>query len=143
LTILLQLSTQSNLCDAVIRLFTRSEYSHVDFVMPNGDLFGAHPLKGVSRRAPGPVARRLLLTADAPARVLEIAEGELGKPYDYTAVFSQIIFGRDWQRPDSWFCSELIAWCFQEAGFPLFPPHVTFSLITPRDLLLSARLHRL
>jgi len=142
MTILLQLSTQSNLCDAVIRFSTRSEYSHVDFVLPNGDLLGAHPLKGVSRRAPGPVARRLLLTADAPARVLDIAEGELGKPYDYTAVFSQIIFGRDWQRPDSWFCSELVAYCFEQGGAPLFPPDVRFSRITPRDLLLSARLVR-
>jgi hypothetical protein len=60
---------------------------------------------------------------------------QIGKPYDALAIVS-FAAGRDWQAPDSWFCSELQAAALAACG--LFPERlaVGFSHITPRDLLL-------
>ena len=40
---------------------------------------------------------------------------------------------RDWQQDDSWFCSELAAWSFQQAGSPLFRANAA-RRVTPQDL---------
>jgi len=138
------LSTSSNPCDTFIRWTTRSEYSHADFILPDGQLFGAHPLKGVCRRPPDPSRRSIRLIAPgAPATVLDYALTQEGKPYDFTAVFAQILFNRNWQWEGSWFCSELIAASFFRAGVPLFPNGISAYRVTPRDLLLSPVLKRL
>ena len=40
---------------------------------------------------------------------------QLHKPYDKPAILG-FAFGRNWQEPDSWFCSELQAAALQECG---------------------------
>ncbi len=63
---------------------------------------------------------------------------QIGKPYDTSAIWSFYSKrdGRDWQEPDSWFCSELISAALAEYG--VFPQHMaeSFSRVTPRDLML-------
>jgi len=44
---------------------------------------------------------------------------QIGKKYDWTALIG-IPFHRDWSEADSWFCSELVAWAFDQGGTPLF-----------------------
>lgn len=51
--------------------------------------------------------------------VIAAARAQLGKPYDLTGILG-IALHRDWQEQDKWFCSELVAWSFDQAGFPLF-----------------------
>ena len=46
---------------------------------------------------------------------LGMALQQIGKPYDWRALFG-FLFHRDWTEPDSWFCSELVAWSAQQGG---------------------------
>jgi uncharacterized protein YycO len=72
---------------------------------------------------------------DAPDAVLAYAVSQLGKKYDWSGVFNFIEPNRNWQEDDSWFCSELVAKAFLEAGTPLInaPAH----RVAPGDLLHS------
>ena len=65
--------------------------------------------------------------------VLTMAQTQLGKPYDWGGVFG-IGIRRRWQDADSWFCSELVAWAMEKAGFPLFRTQAW--RITPQHLYL-------
>lgn len=73
------------------------------------------------------------IPARNPAAVHAAARAELGRPYDWLGVLG-IGVRRRWQSPDSWFCSELIAYAFEAAGEPLFRGQPW--RITPRDLFL-------
>ena len=63
--------------------------------------------------------------------VIAAARSQIGKPYDWAGVLG-FGFRRRWQDDDAWFCSELVAWAFAEAGTPLF--RTEHWRITPRDL---------
>jgi len=67
-----------------------------------------------------------------PLAIIAAACSQLGKLYDYTAILG-LGFHRDWQEMDSWFCSELVAWAFDEAGLPLFRREVLHR-VTPQHL---------
>lgn len=65
------------------------------------------------------------------AAIIAAARSQIGKPYDWAGVLG-FGFRRRWQDDDAWFCSELVAWAFAEAGTPLFREHAW--RITPRDI---------
>lgn len=128
-----------------IRLATWSWASHVDFVLPDGRLLGARPGGGVNlllhRDADYGRIERFSVNTDHAGLIIAHARAQTGKPYDWLALIGHVV-RRDWQRTDSWFCSELIAWAFEQAGDPLFRQK-KHHRITPRDLLLSGRLQRI
>jgi uncharacterized protein YycO len=64
-----------------------------------------------------------------------IAEAELGKHYDYLAIFG-IVFQRDWHNPNRWICSEYVPFVFEEAGIPLIRTDESLNRIVPQDLWL-------
>ncbi len=125
----------------LIQLATWSWCSHVDIELHPQWLLGALPGDGVVMRAPEETARVErysiggLSAADERA-VLRFAEAQLGKPYDWPGVLGWGLRQRNWQQDDSWFCSELVAWAFLQAGHPLLRAEDAWR-ITPRDLLLS------
>ena len=137
--ITLLFTTSYHPLSAVIRATTWSRWSHVALVDGNTVIEAA---------APGGVAKRTL--ADAiqhardyelvqlpcrnPIKVLQAASSQIGKRYDYSAIVG-LWLHRDWQDERRWFCSELIAWAFQEAGEPLFRPDAA-RRITPQHLYL-------
>lgn len=136
--ITVEFSFRGGLAGKIVQAATWSWASHVDFVLPDGLLLGAVPDGGVSLRAWSPPVRAERYTVDAHPFVLQCAQSQLGKPYDFVGVLG-IGLHRDWAETDSWFCSELIAWAFQKAGKPLLrADHL--DRITPRDLLLSTAL---
>jgi uncharacterized protein YycO len=51
--------------------------------------------------------------------IWEAALTQVGKKYDWTALVG-IPFHRDWSEDYAWFCSEFIAWAFDQGGTPLF-----------------------
>lgn len=133
--ITLQFSTTSHPASRLICWGTWGRHSHVDFVLPDGRLFGAVP-GGVMARPFDPSALRIeRYLVDAPASVLERALSQEGKPYDWEGVLGYAL-RRDWQEDDAWFCSELVAWAFQADGSPLLRAVAAWR-INPRDLLLS------
>lgn len=135
----LQFSTRPGLGSRLIRWFTWSEFSHVDFVLYTADgvwLLGSKA-DGVKRRPYiesnySHVARFNL--PDCPPAAVQFAETQIGKPYDFSALFG-FLLRRDWAEDDSWFCSELVYWAFEQAGYrPFRGMHM--SRITPQHLLM-------
>jgi uncharacterized protein YycO len=133
--IILQFTARRKIGSWLIRQFTWSDYSHVDIVLPDGRLLGARLDGGVSIQPPGSFEECVRFEVDAPNDVIRHVMSQIGKPYDYAAIFG-IIFRRNWHNPKKWFCSELVAWAFEEAGHPLLRTE-NFNRVTPRDLLLS------
>lgn len=138
--------------DFVARAIAAGEYGfwciHVDAVMPDDTLLGAHLDGGVLARPSGYDAgqrtRELIVslpsTAEQDDAFHAFLRAQIGKPYDLTAI-AALVLGRDWTEADSWFCSELQAAALVHAGWFPAAPATAFAKITPRDLLLmvSAR----
>ena len=129
-------SRKHHIGSLLLRAFLWSGWSHVAIV-DGEDVIEAVAGDGVRRR---PMAALLaesseFVVVSVPAlnaqAVVAAAASQIGKPYDWRGVLG-IGFRRRWQDADSWFCSELVAWAFREAGHPLF--RLDEWRITPRDL---------
>jgi uncharacterized protein YycO len=126
----------------LIRFFTWSDWSHVGIVF-DGKIIESVAGIGVREVAlaqaipKGTDFQILSYRCDDPAAVIAAARTQIGKPYDNSAIFG-FIGRRDWQKPDSWFCSELVAWAFAHAGFALFRPD-SVHRVTPGDLWMLAQ----
>lgn len=123
--------------------------THVEAVMPDGTLLGAHLDGGVQARPVGydkaDMTRELFVELEifgSSASIDLSVEGQfntflraqLGKPYDTEAVLGLGV-GRDWRAPDSWFCSELQAAGLEACGY-LPKLSAADNHVSPRDLLL-------
>ena len=134
-SIRLLFSTSHHPMSAVIRACTWSKWSHVALVA------GPCAIEAVTtgvRKVPvleamdrAKRAAVVELPCRDPRAVIAAAESQLGKPYDFTAIVG-LGLHRDWQEDDRWFCSELVAWAFAEAGTPLFRTEAW--RITPQDI---------
>jgi len=123
----------------LIRWATWSEWSHVDVIMPDGSYVGARGSGGVVRHQESQDAsvKQVLLvyvTQSVYDRFYSNIESQIGKPYDWEAILGHV-FRKKWDDADAWFCSELVAWAFSEAGMPLI--RAAKNKVTPRDLTLS------
>jgi uncharacterized protein YycO len=125
----------------IIKLGTFSEWSHVDLVTPDYQFLGARIDGGVQVRKPGyDIPYKTQCFVDVPLnaaqeqRLWDFANAQVGKPYDWTAILG-IAFRRDWREDDAWFCSELVAAAFEQAGRPLLQG--LLNRITPRDISIS------
>lgn len=116
--------------------------SHVDAVMPDGSMLGAHGT-GVQERPAGYdasyLARDLVVEIGCPQhfsdRFYAFVQSQLGKPYDYGGIGQFANGGRKWETPDAWFCSELIAAALIHCGY-LRELAIEADRISPRDLFL-------
>lgn len=130
----------------MIEWFDHGAYSHVDIVLPSGELLGARNdvidgiPAGVQIRPPNYVSGDNVLRVDLPApaavveRFYELAHAQIGKPYDRTAIVGFVV-GRDWREDDSWFCSELFMWLLEQSGY-LHRLSAPCEKIAPDDALL-------
>lgn len=99
-------------------------------------LIEATPHAGVRRRvvaADDPAWRWSANVADLTdsqrAAIVQRARSVLGRPYDWPSVVGvglRVLWARyrgyAYDHPDTrLFCSELVAWCYREAGYDLFP----------------------
>jgi len=137
--IILQFSTTKNSWGDrwswVIRHMCHSPFSHVDIELPDGSLLGSSdsPKARVIAGNPRGVAirpnnyenygyrRRMIIQTDKADAIIAAAKSQLGKPFDNSALkgfLSDALPGqRDWRDTLSWFCSELIMWAFETAGY--------------------------
>lgn len=136
-TISLLFTRQSDLLSRAIRTFTWSRWSHVALIDGYGAI-EATPPDGVVVNDTEVVLMRssefelVELPCSNPEAVRAAAASQVGKPYDYTALMG-LALRRDWQEEDAWFCSELIAWAFEQAGEPLFRAEC-LRRVTPQHL---------
>lgn len=108
----------------IVRAGTWSAWSHVDLI-DGTTLLGAAAFEGVQRTSMAArvskASRAAIMTipCESAGTVLAAARSQIGAGYDWLGTFG-IALRRDWQEPDRWFCSELVAFAFQMAGHPLF-----------------------
>jgi hypothetical protein len=131
--------------------------THVEAVMPDGTLLGAHLDGGVQARPAeydkAEMTRELFVDLDgtqvafsavrskpdigvltAEDAFHDFLRAQVGKPYDTEAVLGLGV-GRNWRTADSWFCSELIAAALEACGY-LPRLSAADNHISPRDILL-------
>lgn len=132
-------SDNDGLIARLIKSFTWSHYCHVGFYdRQNGTVidsdFSRH---GVSEYSFDELKKnypRILLRTfpNVPRSVLEVARGQIGKPYDLTAILG-IGIHRNWQDPRKWFCAEFLAWSCAQTGVPIINKESW--RVTPQDVL--------
>jgi hypothetical protein len=125
-------------------------YSHVEFVLDDETVFGAHFRTGVARSlsegAHVTGTRTVVLTASEAQIDLLCAflQAQEGKPYDIEAIVSiaagALLGPRNWRSSNSWMCSELVTAALENSGI-ISTLADEASHISPRDvmLILSAR----
>lgn len=140
-TISLLFSASHHPMSSVIRACTWSSWSHVA-IIDGDEVIEAMAPNGVRRfpvvQAIDHAKRAAIVELPCmdPQAVIAAAASQLGKPYDYTAIVG-LGLHRDWQEDDAWFCSELVAWSFAQAGESLFRAEV-LRRITPQHLWMLA-----
>lgn len=145
--ITLQFVCDTAISSKIIAWFGAGNFSHVDVVMPDGQLLGARS-DAIGGKPPGVQIRpagydnfALKVQFTLPASQTEVADcyaflmKQIGKPYDFTAI-AGFIAGRDWRQQDSWICSELAAAAL-EAAHILPALYVPTNKITPDALALA------
>jgi hypothetical protein len=155
-TVVIQFSTSTAWQSGIIRKICHSPFSHVDVVMDGGCLGASDQGKDSPVLAGNPqgvavrpheyqefgIRRRAVIripTADKQ-RFESLLRAELGKPFDGEALHAflstRTSIGRDWRDADKWFCSELVTWALEEAGFFNYDLAVSKDRVSPADLLL-------
>ena len=100
--------------------------THVEAILPDGRSIASWFYGGVQVKPAGydvgayshELRVSITCTEAQQAAFYAFMRSQIGKPYDALAIVA-FAAGRDWQEPDSWFCSELIAAALVEAG--IFP----------------------
>jgi hypothetical protein len=131
--------TSSNVPGArIIQRFTSFQYSHVGIeIVDEKRVVDSTMFKGVAESSIDDFLSRygqstaLCFDIPNPDGFLKFVNEQIGKPYDYTAI-AAFPFARDWEKPDSWHCSELGVKSAVEAGL-IIKPRIPKSRITPRD----------
>lgn len=122
-------------------------YSHVDIVLPDGNLLGARSDKcgdippGVQIRPSDYLAGQSTFQIKVPSyhedhekEFYAFLAEQVGKPYDALAIAAFVV-GRNWRCNDAWFCSELAAAALEYSRL-IFPLAAPANKVTPGDLLL-------
>jgi len=136
---------------------THSPFSHVDFVMADGNLIGSsnNPHAPVIRGNPSGVAIRppdyqrfavrrdahIQTTFERAQRFEAYLREQLGKPFDGEALKPEVFLSphfewREWRKEESWFCAELIAHAVEVAELLDWAIPGIKNRVTPADLIL-------
>lgn len=133
---------------ALIRLAGRSPWSHVDIVLPSGQLLGARLFgpggRGVRIREPDYAnfahAMRVSIHSKNAAKFYALAEKQVGKPYDWIGILGFMfpllvprLTPADWQNPEAWprfFCDHMVLVLLEAIGnwvrpLVMSPDHIT------------------
>ena len=124
----------------VIEYCTRSWCSHVEAIENGFCTYGAMLDGGVKARqfsdkTYASVSKfevwNIPCTQDQVDKFWKFLLDQNGKPYDWRAIVSFGLGERDWQEPDSWFCSELQVAAGLAAGFWSIPSETHIDRIDP------------
>jgi hypothetical protein len=153
----LRFSGSSNIAAMAVKIDTWSWASHSETLIEPDDLsalgqilppgtqprlYGALPGTGVGfRPMNATVGDRveqytIQMHDQTKYTIIKHLLAQQGKPYDWTGIIGFALH-RNWNNDDTkWFCSELIAWAFEQSGFPLLRTDQVNKL-APATLLLS------
>ena len=148
MTVILRFVTCHDLVSSAIRGGEMGFWaSHVEALMPDNTLLGAHYVGGVQSRPrdydQGQWTKDLYVTipcTDKEAlRFESFLRSQIGKPYDTVAI-GEMALGAltgeapDWTQSPAWICSALQTAALLSAGI-IYAAPTTVRLATPRDVL--------
>lgn len=140
--LLSQFSTEATAGAAAIRYFTEGTVSHVDLVLPTGELLGARLSGGVAVRPPNyaKFTATYRLWAEVPDidAAYAFAHAQVGKPYNWKAIVDMALHRerKFSQYQSSWFCDELNYEIYAAGGLALLNLSNPFWL-TPQEEMQS------
>lgn len=116
--------------DRLVQILGRTYYSHVDFVLQEGDCFGSQFPDGVQFYVSKDESHYFILKEGIPEEWLE---AEYGKPYDPWGVLCNWLTERrpGWDDTKSWYCSELVLYMLEKQSEKIFKA----GTLTPDNLL--------
>lgn len=138
---IVRLVSGNGVASGLIKWYTNSPFSHVEFWTPNGYL-GSQAPEGVMLRPfnytgfDSESFREYKLPDAAELALMQWCTAQVGKGYDWLAILA-LPLHRDWRSEDDWYCSEFVAAAFDHVGYPLFQNPQDVTKITPRDVSLS------
>lgn len=115
---------QGDLFDKMIRLWTRSPYSHTEIII-DGRWYSSSPRDGrVRGRVIVPTPghwdfAEVTMTESDTQKVLSFLRSQIGKRYDWLGIFLSQIVPLGIQNPTRWFCSELCSAALKKGGMRL------------------------
>ena len=124
----------------IIRLLTFSRWNHVAIEV-GGIVYESVTAGGVRRVPAGSFpglwekTASVSVSVDNPGEMLTFLNAQVGKPYDWTAIFA-LPFRKSWHARDKWFCSELVAEALIADGSNAIPRLKSYR-VTPRDLWIT------
>jgi len=139
----LRFSSAKTFASWLVATWTGTWTSHVEFVVSEGQYLGSDMETGVAfvddqyyidTHLKREEYVKVKVTQEQYDIIYQYARSQIGKDYDTWALIGNL-FRRNWQETKKWFCSELIAKSFKEAGYPLM--NYRTNRITPLDLLKS------
>lgn len=126
-----------NLGGRILRLFLMSKWNHVA-IQVGDSVYESVSGPGVIRRPFSAFAKSwdrvssVEVDISEVTRMLHFLNEQLGKPYDWKAIFA-FPFRGSWEDRNAWFCSELVYEAVKE-GEGSLPDRMPANRITPRDL---------
>ncbi|MBW1672137.1 MAG: hypothetical protein JRJ45_00575 [Deltaproteobacteria bacterium] len=130
----------------LIKIQTRSDYSHVAFLLDDGTVIEAWALLGVRHVASPTEAHKSGTVIDTfeieseydSLATMDFLKSQLGKKYDYRGIV-RFLTRRKSPADDRWFCSELVMEALRRGGLDL-QERLPSSYATPRDVVISPHL---
>lgn len=98
--------------DGLIKLWTRSDYCHVEFIFPDGRMFSSVP--GIGTRftenfnEADYYIKELTLTNKQINTLWDFCYEELNCDYDWKGIFLSQIVSMSREDSEKWFCSEIV-----------------------------------
>lgn len=111
---------------------------HVIEASAIGEPKGVRPVTLSTFMARHPDARLRKIEHGRPEQVWLHASTRIGKRYDWKWFAGWLVRKRDWQDPEAFTCSELIAWACEQSGEPLFEGDHTWS-VTPQQIYMISK----
>jgi hypothetical protein len=142
-TLTSQFVTEGDASSALVRYLSDGEVSHVDLMLPTGELLGARLRGGVAIRPPGyrPFTKIIQVSCQVPdvdAAYL-FATQQVGKPYNKRAILDMVLHRARLFTANqaSWFCDELNYEIYLAGGVQLLNT-LNPLWLTPQEELLSS-----
>jgi len=130
---------RNDLLSHFIRAVTWSSWSHVALLNGETAVEAVWPKVRITTRTQLLCYWQDVLETDLPCSddvvAWEAALSQVGKPYDWKALFGNLFHNRDWHDQGQWDCSCLTAWAIGFAGRPLFRSEA-LTWVTPQHLFM-------
>ncbi|WP_088005591.1 hypothetical protein [Indiicoccus explosivorum] len=117
----------TSLLARLIRFFDKGEFSHVAILLDNGNVLDSQYPDGVKER-PFRFSNYELVPVPLD---MEIAWKFVGYEYDYGQFFWYLFrWGKIWNTPDQFICSELIAHAMHKPSWTGMTPNELYKAVT-------------